>query len=274
MLANAGYPVTSLTRIRFGGIQLGDMAPGELRALEPDELAWAENLMESTYNQQMVISRNQTLPATKEERRAARPKTESEKTAKDLFEFLRQEEENRPDDEELKKRMTPEQFAEHLRMRKAIEKFNDPETDIENDWDFEFSREQKRAMERFDEEMDADSSAVSSGSLGAPGLGVQGGVHRGSDSDLTETFPWLEDLAMSKEEIFREGGGKGAEEEGGQEEENRWEVMRREQQLRDRIFGRGGGGLGVNEEEDALLSEEEEETEGVDLLRQRERSRG
>ena len=38
MLANAGHPVLSLRRLRFGGVELGELAPGAWRAASPDEL--------------------------------------------------------------------------------------------------------------------------------------------------------------------------------------------------------------------------------------------
>ncbi len=39
MLANAGYPVVHLTRLRFAGVDLGELASGEARALDATEVA-------------------------------------------------------------------------------------------------------------------------------------------------------------------------------------------------------------------------------------------
>lgn len=43
MLANLGHPVTSLRRLSFGPMQLGDLAPGAWRPATADELAWIED---------------------------------------------------------------------------------------------------------------------------------------------------------------------------------------------------------------------------------------
>lgn len=40
MLANAGHPVLELTRVRYGGFELGDLPTGECRMASPAELAW------------------------------------------------------------------------------------------------------------------------------------------------------------------------------------------------------------------------------------------
>jgi pseudouridine synthase len=39
MCETVGHPVSSLVRVRFGPIELGGMSPGEVRSLEPDEVA-------------------------------------------------------------------------------------------------------------------------------------------------------------------------------------------------------------------------------------------
>lgn len=45
MLANLGLPVTALVRLRFGPVELGALASGELRELDEAELAWLDALM-------------------------------------------------------------------------------------------------------------------------------------------------------------------------------------------------------------------------------------
>lgn len=44
MLANAGYPVVALHRVRYGAVELGDLPEGESREATPDELAWVQAL--------------------------------------------------------------------------------------------------------------------------------------------------------------------------------------------------------------------------------------
>ena len=48
LLANAGHPVTTLRRLSYGPIELGDLEPGASRASTPDEWAWVEALMAPT----------------------------------------------------------------------------------------------------------------------------------------------------------------------------------------------------------------------------------
>jgi 23S rRNA pseudouridine2605 synthase len=45
MLNNAGHPVLDLHRLRYGAVELGDLAEGEWAGLEGDELAWVETLL-------------------------------------------------------------------------------------------------------------------------------------------------------------------------------------------------------------------------------------
>jgi 23S rRNA pseudouridine2605 synthase len=45
MLANIGYPVLELKRLRQGVIGLGDLPEGQFRFLTPEELEWAETLL-------------------------------------------------------------------------------------------------------------------------------------------------------------------------------------------------------------------------------------
>lgn len=44
MLANAGHPVLELTRVRYGGFELGPLMPGESRPATDDELAWLREI--------------------------------------------------------------------------------------------------------------------------------------------------------------------------------------------------------------------------------------
>ena len=44
MLANAGFPVTKLVRLRFGEIRIGALAEGEFRPLDAAEAAWLDGL--------------------------------------------------------------------------------------------------------------------------------------------------------------------------------------------------------------------------------------
>ncbi|MCB9530007.1 MAG: rRNA pseudouridine synthase [Myxococcales bacterium] len=44
MLANAGHPVLELTRVRYGGFELGELMPGESRAASAEELAWLRSI--------------------------------------------------------------------------------------------------------------------------------------------------------------------------------------------------------------------------------------
>lgn len=44
ILANAGFPVLELNRVRYGGFDLGDLMPGESRAASAEELAWLRSI--------------------------------------------------------------------------------------------------------------------------------------------------------------------------------------------------------------------------------------
>ena len=44
MLANAGHPVLELTRVQYGGFELGQLMPGESRPASDAELDWLRSI--------------------------------------------------------------------------------------------------------------------------------------------------------------------------------------------------------------------------------------
>ena len=48
LLANAGHPVSTLRRLSYGPIELGDLEPGASRTPTPDEWNWLQELMAPT----------------------------------------------------------------------------------------------------------------------------------------------------------------------------------------------------------------------------------
>ncbi|MCA9547636.1 MAG: rRNA pseudouridine synthase, partial [Myxococcales bacterium] len=45
MLNNAGFPVKTLQRLRYGAVELGDLAEGEVAAVEDEAAEWALSLL-------------------------------------------------------------------------------------------------------------------------------------------------------------------------------------------------------------------------------------